>query len=131
LHTRIASRSYAASTCGSRRSSEPYLIAVSGTGSAAPFVGEKLAPSEWQPTLTAAAIVAVINSVVVAACASLVLEAAGVHSLAIPVAVGAVIGAAAFTLHECHHRRARDVYRPEAVDRAAISVPPSQRADAA
>jgi hypothetical protein len=110
---------------------EPYLVAVSGTRSAVPFVGEKLAPSEWQLTLTAAAIVAVINSVVVAACASLVLEAAGVHSVAIPVAVGAVIGAGAYSLHERHHRRARDVYRPEAVDRAAISVPPSQRADAA
>ena len=105
---------------------EPYLLAVLGTRSAAP-----LPPSAWQLTLTAAGMVAVINSVVVAACAGLVLEAAGVHSLAIPVALGAVIGAAAFTLHERHHRRARDAYSPEAVDRAAISVPPSQRADAA
>jgi len=105
---------------------EPYLVAVLGTRSAAP-----LPPSAWQLTLTAAGMVAVINSVVVAACASLVLEAAGVHSLAIPIALGAVIGAAAFTLHERHHRRARDAYSPEAVDRAAISVPPSQRADAA
>jgi hypothetical protein len=75
--------------------------------------------------------VAVVNSVVVAAFAGLVLEAAGLHSLAIPVAVGAVIGAAVFTLHERHHRRGRDAYSPEAVDRAAIVVPPSQRADAA
>ena len=75
--------------------------------------------------------VAVVNSVVVAACAGLVLEAAGVHSVAIPVAVGAVVGAAAFTLHERHHRRARDAYSPEAVDRAAILVPPPPRADAA
>jgi hypothetical protein len=75
--------------------------------------------------------VAVVNSVVVAACAGLVLEAAGVHSVAIPVAVGAVVGTAAFTLHERHHRRARDAYSPEAVDRAAILVPRSQRADAA
>ena len=105
---------------------EPYLVAVSRTPSAAP-----LPPSAWQLTLTTAGMVAVINSVVVAACAGLVLEAAGVHSLAIPVAVGAVIGGAAFTLHERHHRRARDTYRPEAVDRAAILAPPSQRADAA
>jgi hypothetical protein len=30
-------------------------------------------------------------------------------------------------LHERHHRRARDAYSPEAVDRAAIFVPPSQQ----
>jgi hypothetical protein len=47
---------------------------------------------------------------------------AGVHSLAIPVAVGAVFGAAAFFLHERHHRRECDAYRPEAVDRPAILV---------
>jgi hypothetical protein len=108
---------------------EPYLVAVWGTRSAAPLDAETLAPSAWQLTLTAAGMVAVVNSVVVAACAGLVLEAAGVHSLAIPVAVGAVIGAAAFTLHERHHRRARDAYSPDAVDRAAITVPPSQGAD--
>ena len=75
--------------------------------------------------------VAVVNSVVVAACAGLVLEAAGVHSLAIPVAVGAVIGAGAFTLQERHHRRARDAYSPGDVDRAAILISPPQPADAA
>ena len=105
---------------------EPYLVVVRGTHSAAaPFHGERLAPSAWQLTLTAAGMVAVVNSVVVAACAGLVLEAAGVHSVAIPVVVGAVIGAGAFSLHERHHRRARDAYSPEAVDRAAIFVPPS------
>jgi hypothetical protein len=70
---------------------EPYLAALSGTRSAAPVDGEKLAPTPWQLTLTAAGMVAVVNSVVVAACAGLVLKAAGVHSLAIPVAVGAVM----------------------------------------
>jgi hypothetical protein len=111
---------------------EPYLVVARPAASApAPAHGETLAPSAWQLTLTAAGMVAVVNSVVLAACAGLVLEAAGVHSLAIPVAVGAVIGAAAFTLHERHHRRARDAYSPEAVDRAAILVPPAQRADAA
>jgi hypothetical protein len=75
--------------------------------------------------------VAVVNSVVVAACAGLVLEAAGVHSLAIPVAIGAVIGAGAFTLQERHHRRARDTYSPDAVDQAAILIPPPQPANAA
>ena len=75
--------------------------------------------------------VAVVNSVVVAACAGLVLEALGVPSLAIPVAVGAAIGAGAFTLQERHHRRARDSYSPEDVDRAAILISPPQPAGAA
>jgi hypothetical protein len=104
---------------------EPYLVFVRGTSSAAPCEGEGLAPSAWQLTLTVAGMVAVVNSVVLAACAGLVLEAAGVHSVAIPVAVGAVIGVGAFSLHERHHRRARDAYSPEGVDRAAVSVPPS------
>src|SRR3954452_10910371 len=106
---------------------EPYLVAVSGTGSAVPSDVKKSGPSAWQLTLTAAGMVAVVNSVVMAACPGLMLEAAGVHSLVIPVAVGAVIGAAAFTLHERHHRRARDAYSADAVDRAAIFVPPAQQ----
>jgi hypothetical protein len=110
---------------------EPYLIAVPGAPSAAPSDRGRAGPSAWQLTLTAAGMVAVVNSVVVAACAGLVLEATGVHSLAIPVAVGIVVGAAAFTLHERHHRRARDAYRPEAIDRGAIVVTRSERVDAA
>jgi hypothetical protein len=105
---------------------EPYVVAVAATRPTAPLDAEHAAPSAWQLTLTAAGMVAVVNSVVVAACAGLVLEAAGVHSLAIPVAVGAVIGAAAFTMHERHHRRARNAFSPEAVDRAAILIPPPQ-----
>jgi hypothetical protein len=101
---------------------EPYILVVRETS---------LAPSASQLTLTAAGMVAVVNSVVVAVCAGLVLVAAGVDSLAIPVAVGAVIGAGAFSLHERHHRRARDAFKPEAVDRAAMFVAPSERADAA
>jgi hypothetical protein len=100
---------------------EPYLVVVTEARRAKPP-----SPGAWQLTLTAAGMVAVINSVVVAACAGLVLEAAGIHSLAIPIALGAVIGAAAFMLHERHHRRALDAYSPEAVDRTAIFVPPSQ-----
>jgi len=93
---------------------EPYLAVVTEARPAKPP-----SPGAWQLTLTAAGMVAVINSVVIGACAGLLLEAAGIHSLAIPVALGAVIGAAAFTLHERHHRRTRDAYSPEAVDRAA------------
>jgi hypothetical protein len=100
---------------------EPYLAVTRARPAEVP------SPGAWQLTLTAAGMVAVINSVVVGACAGLVLEAAGVHSVAIPVAVGAVIGPAAFMSHERHHRRARDAYCPEAVDRAAIFVPPSQQ----
>jgi hypothetical protein len=107
---------------------EPYLVVARP---AAPARGERLALGAWQLTLTAAGMVAVVNSVVVAVCAGLVLEAAGVHSLAIPVAVGGVIGAGAFTLQERHHRRARDSYSPGDVDRAAILIPPPQPADAA
>jgi pyridine nucleotide-disulfide oxidoreductase len=100
---------------------EPYLVVVTEARPA-----KAPSPGAWQLTLTAAGMVAVINSVVIGACAGLVLEAAGIHSLAIPVALGAAIGAAAFTLHERHHRRTRDAYSAEAVDLAAIFVPPSQ-----
>jgi hypothetical protein len=103
---------------------EPYFVVLR----AAPFSG---APGAWQLALTAAGMVAVVNSVVMAACAGLVLVAAGVDSLAVPVVVGAVVGAAAFSLHERHHRRARDAYSPGAVDRAAILIPPPLPADAA
>jgi hypothetical protein len=100
---------------------EPYLVVGTEARPA-----KARSPGAWQLTLTAAGMVAVINSVVIGACAGLVLEAAGIHSLAIPVALGAVIGAAGFMLHERHHRRARDAYSPDAVDLAAIFVPPSQ-----
>ena len=102
-----------------------YLVVVRGKPSTAPSHAERLAPSAWQLTLTAAGMVAVVNSVVVAAFAGLLLEAASVHSLAIPLAFGGVIGASAFLLHHRYHRRAFDAYRPEAVDRAALLVPPS------
>jgi hypothetical protein len=105
---------------------EPYVVVVREARPAAPRDGDKLSPSRWQLTLTAAGMVAVINSVVVAACAGLVLEAAGVHSLPVPLVCGGVIGVGAFLLHERHHRHARDAFSPQAVDRAAIVVPPSQ-----
>src|SRR5918999_329131 len=103
---------------------EPYLVVLRRPA----FQG---APGAWQLTLTAAGMVAVVNSVVVAACAGLVLVAAGVNSLAIPIAVGALVGAGAFSLHERHHRRTLDAYSPEAVDRAAILISPAQPAHAA
>lgn len=101
---------------------EPYLVVVREARPGATANDVRLAAAAWQLTLTAAGMVAVVNSVVVAACAGLVLVAAGVDSLAIPVAVGALVGAGAFSLHERHHRRALDASSPETVDRAAISV---------
>jgi hypothetical protein len=102
---------------------EPYLVVARRTSAATPFDGERLAPSAWQLTLTVAGMVAVVNSVVVAACAGLVLDAAGVYSPAVPIAVAAVIGVGAFSLHERHHRRTCDAYSPQAIDLAAIFVP--------
>jgi hypothetical protein len=104
---------------------EPYFVVVGATRSAAPLEGEAPVPSARQLTLTAAGMVAVINSVVVAACAGLVLRAAGTDALAIPLACGAVVGAVAFSLHERHHRHARDTFRSDAVDRAAIVATPA------
>jgi hypothetical protein len=109
---------------------EPYVVVVRGTRSTAPFEADRLAPGAWQLTLTVAGMVAVVNSVVIATCAGLVLVAAGVHLLAVPLACGAAIGAGAFSLHERHHRRAFDAYRPDAVDRAAIFLPPARQSDA-
>jgi hypothetical protein len=110
---------------------EPYLVVIQEARPGATANEVRLAAGAGQLTLTAAGMVAVVNSVVVAACAGLVLVAAGVDSLAIPVAVGALVGTGGFSLHERHHRRALDAYSPEAVDRAAISVLPRQPADAA
>jgi hypothetical protein len=108
---------------------EPYVLAVRGgreaTGKARPT------PTAWQLTLTMAGMVAVVNSVVVAAVAGVALAAADVSPLALPLAVGALVGAAALTLQQRHHRRARDGYAPEGVDRAAIVIPPSSQADTA
>ncbi len=106
---------------------EPYLVVFRAMQGAS-FQG---APGAWQLTLTAAGMVAVINSVVMATCAGLVLLAAGVDTIAVPIACGAAIGAGAFALHERHHRRARNAYRADAVDRAAIFLPPTQQPDAA
>ena len=65
---------------------EPYVLVLRGTRFAAPFDADPLAPSAWQLTLTTAAMVAAVNSVVMAACAGLALEALGDDSLAIPLA---------------------------------------------
>ena len=101
---------------------ESYLLLVGDPRTEAALDGEAPSPSAWQLTLTTAGMVAVVNSVVIAACAGLVVRALGVDSLAVPVAVGAVVGVAALALHRRHQRGARDAFRPEAIDRAAILV---------
>jgi hypothetical protein len=107
---------------------EPYVLAVRGGRGAMPDRGRPT-PTSWQLTLTAAGMVAVVNSVVVAAVAGVALAAAGVHTLAVPLAVGALVGAGALNLQHRHHRRALNAYTPEDVDRAAIVIPRSPQAD--
>ncbi|MGZ6984802.1 MAG: hypothetical protein ACXVKP_07830 [Ilumatobacteraceae bacterium] len=109
---------------------EPYVVFVRESTSAMQSDRERPEPSAWQLTLTVAGMVAVINSVVMAACTGLALEAAGVQPVVIPVASGALIGAGAFSLHERHHRHALIALSPDAVDVAAILVPPSRSPDA-
>ena len=109
---------------------EPYVLVVRGSRGATPDRARPT-PTAWQLTLTTAGMVAVVNSAVVAVVAGLALAAAGVDSLALALAAGGVVGAGALTLHHRHHRRARDTYTPEGVDRAAIVVPQSPQADTA
>jgi hypothetical protein len=98
---------------------EPYLLVVRGRPRESPLHGGAIAPSSWQLTLTTAGMVAVVNSVVIGAAAGLVLAAFGTASLAITLTAGAVLGASALALHQGHHRRARNAYEPEAIDRIA------------
>ena len=107
---------------------EPYVLAVRGSRGATPDRARPT-PTAWQLTPTTAGMVAVVNGAVVAVVAGLALAAAGVDSLSLPLAAGAVVGAGALTLHHRHHRRAGDTYTPEDVDRAAIVIPQSPQAD--
>jgi len=109
---------------------EPYVLIPRGTRAAWPADADPLAPSSWQLTRTAAGMVATVNSMVVASCAGLVLEAAAIRFFAIPLAFGAIIGAGTLSLHQRHHRQARDVFTPDGVDRAATLVAPRRSAEA-
>jgi hypothetical protein len=82
-------------------------------------------------TLTTAGMVAVVNSAVIGSFAGLLLQTLGVGSLAITLTTGATVGAAALLAQRRRHRLALDAYSPDAVDRAAIFVPESQRAESA
>lgn len=72
--------------------------------------------------LTVAGMVAVINSVVVAAIAGLAAGAAGVDPLGVSFVFGAVPGGISLVLHECHHRRTLGPFRVDSVDQVAIAV---------
>src|SRR3954454_20844430 len=60
---------------------EPYIVAIREK----PIDGDRLAPSSWHTT---AGMVAVVNSVVIAAFVGLVLEATGLHWLFVGLAGG-------------------------------------------
>jgi hypothetical protein len=92
--------------------------------------GGRLRPSSRQLTLTTAGMVAVVNSVVIGAAAGLVLVALGDGSLAVTLVVGGFVAVLALSAHRSHHRRARDAFEPEAIDRFATLVAVAQLAQA-
>jgi hypothetical protein len=99
---------------------EPYVVVVRGPRAAAASRGERTGPSTWQLTLTTASMVAVVNGVVIGACAGLLLETLDVGSLALTLAAGVISGLAILSIQRHHHRRAHAAFRIEATDRAAI-----------
>jgi len=108
---------------------EPYLLVPRGQPGESVLHGGPLGPSRWQLTLTTAGMVATVNSVVIAASAGLVLAALSAASLAATLAAGALVGAAALATHRAHHRRVRDAYKPETIDRFATRVAGTQTAE--
>jgi hypothetical protein len=110
---------------------EPYVLVMRGDRMGSAHRSMRLVPSSWQLALTTAGMIGVVNSVVIAGGAGLLLRALGVASLPIILGFGASVGSGALWLHHRHHRRARDTYRPEAVDEAAIYVPAAPQFKAA
>ncbi|MGH2712598.1 MAG: hypothetical protein ACRDM7_01695 [Thermoleophilaceae bacterium] len=108
---------------------EPYLLVPRGRPGESLLHGGLPGPSRWQLALTTAGMVATVNSVVVGASAGLVLAALGAPSLAVTLAAGAVVGASALAVHRTHHRRARDAYEPETIDRYATLAADTQTAE--
>jgi hypothetical protein len=109
---------------------EPYL-ALFRPLSEGPLPAAPGSPGAWQLTLTTAGMVAVVNSAVIGSFAGLLLQTLGVGSLAITLAVGATVGAAAALIQRRRHRLVLDAYSPDAIDRAAIFVPEPRQAEAA
>ena len=109
----------------------PYLLVPRGQPADSTLHAAPLAPSRWQLTLTTAGMVGTVNSVVIAATAGLVLAALGAASLAVTLAAGTLVGAVALAMHRAHHRRVRDAYEPETIDRFATLVAGTQTAEQA
>lgn len=107
---------------------EPYLAVVRPTSERPTAM---VSPGGWQLTLTTAGMVAVVNSAVVGSFVGLLLQTLGVGSLAITLAAGATVGAAALLIQRRRHRLVIDAYSPDAIDRAAIFVPEPQPPEAA
>ena len=106
---------------------EPHVLVVRGPHAAALLHHQRLGPSGWQLALTTAGMVAVINSVLIGACAGLVVQTVGIHPLAITLAAGAAVAAAAQLVQPATTGAHATPIRPEAVDRAAIFVPTAQQ----
>ena len=103
---------------------EAYVVVSRELLPSAQADGRSSVPSAWQLPLTVAGMVAVVNCVVLAACAGLAFEAAGVDAIVVPLAGGAFVGLCAFWLHERHHQGAFAAHRTDTVDHAAIYIPP-------
>jgi hypothetical protein len=108
---------------------EEFLLVVRGPRAEAPLHHESLRPSARQLTLTTAGMVAVVNSVVIGACAGLAVAVVPIGSLGAALAVGAVAGVATLSIQHRHHRRASDAYRTDTIDRAATFVPATDRGE--
>jgi hypothetical protein len=109
---------------------EPFLLVVDGPRAEGLLDHKRLGPSAWQLMLTTAGMVGVVNSAVIGACAGLAVETLPIGSFVVVLMAGSITGAVTLLLHRRHHRRARDAYRPEGIDRAAIFAPVAQEAGA-
>jgi hypothetical protein len=107
---------------------EPFLLVLRGPRAEALMHRERLSPSAWQLTLTAAGMVAVVTSVVAGACVGLAVSVSPIGSLVLALAAGAVAVVVALAMQHHHHRRAIDLSAPDAIDRAATFVPGTERA---
>jgi hypothetical protein len=110
---------------------DPFLLMVQGPHAEGLLHGKQLRPSTWQLMLTTAGMVGVVSSAVIGACAGLAIRTLAIGSFAVALIGGSITGVVTLVLHRRHHRRARDAYRPERIDRAAIVLPMAQDADAA
>jgi hypothetical protein len=105
---------------------EEFLLVARGPRAGGSLHHESLRPSARQLMLTTAGMVAVVNSVVIGACAGLAVSGVPIGSLGVALAVGAVAGVATLSIQRHHQRHATDAYRSEDIDRAATFVPATE-----